>query len=125
MSVVIRQEGSSKRILQQNFLTDEGANDWLKRYHEKKKNKYGYDPNKSAESRRNLARLHDGRRLQTAMPPSTHDMDRNHDVIIPKPPPTWQEQYSPHIIKCYKDTKQGLLSCLCLRGAAGWKRKRM
>ena len=55
-------------------------------------------------------------------------MDRNHDhahVKIPPIPPTWQEQYSPHIIKCYKDTKQGLLSCLCLRGAAGWKRKRM
>ena len=123
---VIRQEGSSKRILQQEFLTEEGANDWLKQYHLKKEKKQGYNPTKSAEHRRNLARMHDSRRIQTAMPPpSTQDMTRSQyaNVKVPKPPPTWQEQYSPHVIKCYKDTKQALLSCTGRRGKAGWKRE--
>ena len=61
---VIRQEGSSKRILQQDFLTEEGANDWLKQYHLKKEKKQGYNPTKSAEHRRNLARMHDSRRIK-------------------------------------------------------------
>ena len=86
---VIRQEGSSKRILQQEFLTEEGANDWLKQYHLKKEKKQGYNPTKSAEHRRNLARMHDSRRIQTAMPPpSTQDMTRSQyaNVKVPKPP---------------------------------------
>ena len=83
-----------------------------------------YDPKKSAEKRRGLARVHDTRRLQTAMPPSSHDMDRNQRLDdCPNPQPTWIEKYSPYIVKCYKDTKQGMSSCLCLRGAAGWKRR--
>ena len=58
------------------------------------------------------------------MPPSSHDMDRNQNLNnVPTTQPTWVEKYSPHIVKCYKDTKQGMLSCLCLRGAAGWKRR--
>ena len=38
---VVRQEGSSKRVLQQEFLTEEGAQNWLETYHRKKNRKHG------------------------------------------------------------------------------------
>ena len=39
---VVRQEGSSKRVLQQEFLTEEGAQNWLDTYHRKKNKRHGY-----------------------------------------------------------------------------------
>ena len=39
---VVRQEGSSKRVLQQEFLTKEGAQTWLDTYHRKKNRRHGY-----------------------------------------------------------------------------------
>jgi hypothetical protein len=120
-----RQDGSSKRILKQDFLTEEGAHVWLTNEYIRIKSNKPRTEGEASALRRAIARRDDPRRLPTAGPrsPSTTG---DPITIFPVMPPTWAErwasEYSPQLRKAYKDSKQGALSCCMCRGSAGWKR---
>ena len=63
---VERQDGSIHRVLQRDFVTQEGASEWLARYEEIKKHKGNRLERDTA--RRTRARQSDPERLGTALP---------------------------------------------------------
>ena len=123
---VCRQDGSSKRILKQDFLTEEGANVWLTEKYIAVKSKKPRTEAHAGFLRRALARQFDPRRLPTALPQSPPTTNTGPAEKFPVMPPTfaerWATDYSPQLQKIMKDSKQGFLSCCMCRGSAGWKR---
>ena len=78
----------------------------------------------SSVRRREEARMLDNRRGQTSIPvhsePSEYGRlacQREEEI------PSWIENYSLWLVRYYRETKQGLLSCTGFRKSAGWKRK--